>query len=698
MEIQQLFKSTKAFIFTKNDRTMTESDDQLYIEYINTLSPGSVSRILKAEIPKNLGRSEKFLNKSQILNILSQLGYLKNNENKLKIQKSSVLCKFEPSYSPLSVGHIFHKKGFSPYSPGVVRIKPLKVFQGKGGKSELGSEKGKNASEALKKNFRLMGKRQAVTPQPVKSERELKYETPRKSTVYIVKSTTANLSSSAQYARVKEPLSPQNLDEKSDYSESPNLLKKDGLGEISSKNGDKYKGHLVKGKKQGLGCYFHSKYNVKYKGEFADDLPNGSGKLKFSTGEYFKGLFSSGMLKDGYTTVRYQDQSIYEGELQNGKRKGSGRIEYIQGGIYIGLWENDQRTGQGTIIHSEFGYEGNFFSDSTEGPGVLIFREVFEDIKLKMNEKKIRYSKILKNKEDNVFNNPELSNYLRRFTSLDLDNQNSVYFVSIPNKLVECGKGVGDGKFVAGKLNGAGFACFGKFAKYIGAFKNGEFSGYGHLLYTDPLNYFPSLPEREGEYRGYFKDHKRHGHGQMTWPNSTQYIGNFCQDRRHNVQGTLSLKNGDFFAGTWVDNKMEGFFTITKKNGPKARVQFISSSLHPIAQLVYSDGKVYEGETQNLIPHGRGKMKWSSNRQYQGEFCDGNIDGIGRMIYENGDIYEGKWENGLRSGKGSFFSKSAQTKYEGEFSDNKKCGEGTLKSMNNEIIYSGYWNNDERLN
>jgi len=54
-----------------------------------------------------------------------------------------------------------------------------------------------------------------------------------------------------------------------------------------------------------------------------------------------------------------------------------------------------------------------------------------------------------------------------------------------------------------------------------------------------------------------------------------------------------------------------------------------------IDKLIFKDGRVYEGETKNGIPQGKGKMTWTDE--------DGDKD-----------VYEGDWVNGKKHGKGKY--------------------------------------------
>ena len=58
-------------------------------------------------------------------------------------------------------------------------------------------------------------------------------------------------------------------------------------------------------------------------------------------------------------------------------------------------------------------------------------------------------------------------------------------------------------------------------------------------------------------------------------------------------------------------------------------------------KITFEDGSVYEGETVNGRPHGKGKMIFNNSSIYEGEFANGGTWGEGKQTYPDGRIYEG---------------------------------------------------------
>ena len=56
-----------------------------------------------------------------------------------------------------------------------------------------------------------------------------------------------------------------------------------------------------------------------------------------------------------------------------------------------------------------------------------------------------------------------------------------------------------------------------------------------------------------------------------------------------------------------------------------------------------TDKSVYEGEMQNLSPHGYGTMYYNNGNIYRGNWVAGNKEGIGLKHNRDGSMYFGHW-------------------------------------------------------
>lgn len=89
-----------------------------------------------------------------------------------------------------------------------------------------------------------------------------------------------------------------------------------------------------------------------------------------------------------------------------------------------------------------------------------------------------------------------------------------------------------------------------------------------------------------------------------------------------------------------------------------------ASAATAAASIKFANG-VYLGEVKNGLPHGKGKLTWSNNKWYMGDFVQGKRSGAGKYyneyISEDGrthrTVYNGAWKNDQMSGTGTLTDK-----------------------------------------
>ena len=60
----------------------------------------------------------------------------------------------------------------------------------------------------------------------------------------------------------------------------------------------------------------------------------------------------------------------------------------------------------------------------------------------------------------------------------------------------------------------------------------------------------------------------------------------------------------------------------------------------------YSNGDVFEGNYENGVKHGYGKMTWSNGDVYEGNWQNDDLHGYGKYTWASGKVYKGNWKNG----------------------------------------------------
>lgn len=63
--------------------------------------------------------------------------------------------------------------------------------------------------------------------------------------------------------------------------------------------------------------------------------------------------------------------------------------------------------------------------------------------------------------------------------------------------------------------------------------------------------------------------------------------------------------------------------------------------------VIITDKSIYEGEIQNLSPHGYGIMYYNNGDVFRGNWIAGNKEGIGLMKKRNNNMFFGHWRAGL---------------------------------------------------
>uniref|UniRef100_A0A8D0X7H4 Radial spoke head 10 homolog B n=1 Tax=Sus scrofa TaxID=9823 RepID=A0A8D0X7H4_PIG len=251
-----------------------------------------------------------------------------------------------------------------------------------------------------------------------------------------------------------------------------------------------------------------------------------------------------------------------------------------------------------------------------------------------------------------------------------------------------------EGEKVRGLYEGEGFAIFQGGCTYHGMFSEGLMHGQGTYIWADGLKYegefVKNTPTNHGvytwpdgsTYEGQVLNGRRHGFGLFkcrTQPMS--YIGHWCHGRRHGKGSIYYNQEGtSWYEGDWVHNVKKGW-----------------------GIRCYKSGNIYEGQWENSMRHGEGRMRWlTRNEEYTGQWEKGVQNGFGTHTwflkriacsqYPLRNEYVGEFVNGCRHGHGKFCYASGAT-YEGEWVSNQKHGMGRL-TFKNGRVYDGLFSSD----
>ena len=150
---------------------------------------------------------------------------------------------------------------------------------------------------------------------------------------------------------------------------------KDGFGIYVKKNGFIYKG-LWKEDKIGEYGVFISPEGDYYKGNLVNGEANGEGELMVNNKIKYVGNFSKNLPNQKGTLYNFVDNSIYEGDIVDGKKEGQGILKFNDGTVYEGSFVNDKYEGFGKLLFKNgCKYEGNFSDNMMNGKGKYIYTD-----------------------------------------------------------------------------------------------------------------------------------------------------------------------------------------------------------------------------------------------------------------------------------------------------------------------------------
>ena len=485
-------KSSFHSVFQNKKLPSIQKDKKPYIEELNTACPikDIESPAIVAVIPNNLGKSEKFIEKSKVLEILSQLKFIQSPavSNSLKNLKKWG-NEINEKLLPVNLSHFFVKKAITPYTPGVVRIRSQTKLRLQA-RSPSNSYIRSRASPMIKKV----------------------YEDP------IVK--------------YKSKIAPPVFE----------------FVEKTYENKDWFKGFIKNSIKHGDGTYHYAQFGLTFSGVFSKDKPEGFGELVFSFGHRMECSFTNGIIDDSLAEIIYSNSYNYKGLIAKAVRHGKGVLYYPTGEVLRGTWKKDQRTGFCVIINpGEYFFEGFFNNDHTDGPGILIFHntiqskyvlkiqveksEILENIKIFPESKK----KIIYSTDLIYLTLPKSSPYLPK----EKNFQNSGKFSS--GKLNGTGivrygeQGEYKGEFKNGNRHGFGYMNYNDRqhlckwfneteGNYKGEWREDKRHGLGVMVWTNGTKY-------EGMF---LNDHRDKVSGKLTFMNGDYYEGPFVNNNMAN--------------------------------------------------------------------------------------------------------------------------------------------------------------------
>jgi hypothetical protein len=137
-----------------------------------------------------------------------------------------------------------------------------------------------------------------------------------------------------------------------------------------------------------------------------------------------------------------------------------------------------------------------------------------------------------------------------------------------------------------------------------------------------------------------------------------KYLG---QESQGKFNGRIHFQDeaGNFFVGVMKDDVLEGFGAVYYANGDFFLGTFVDNRKVTGVQKSVQ-GTKYEGGFRDEKYHGVGTFTVKDGRTYTGDYVEGKKEGNGTFVWPDGSRYEGEFKNNLQEGKGVFVDKSGK--------------------------------------
>ncbi len=124
----------------------------------------------------------------------------------------------------------------------------------------------------------------------------------------------------------------------------------------------------------GIGTYRYPSGAI-YTGDFLNGKIHGTGILRFSNGDKYKGMWKE-HYRTGYGELYTKSGDVFKGNFLKNHFEGKGTMQYRNGDLYVGEWHESKAHGQGEYRFSNGAYYiGSFVRGLFEGFGVYHYQD-----------------------------------------------------------------------------------------------------------------------------------------------------------------------------------------------------------------------------------------------------------------------------------------------------------------------------------
>ena len=154
--------------------------------------------------------------------------------------------------------------------------------------------------------------------------------------------------------------------------------------------------------------------------------------------------------------------------------------------------------------------------------------------------------------------------------------------------------------------------------EYKGEYKDNKRHGYGTYIWKDKKS-------KGQKYVGYWKNNRMHGKGKMTFSNGDRYVGEFKNDK-YDGEGTYIYNNGNQQEGIWKD----GFFQYAKKLNTNSSTQKVKTKTYDMGhgqKLTVDVSNNTHTHSSNVVKISEKKEEelgfWGKTDKFLGQIADG---------------------------------------------------------------------------
>jgi hypothetical protein len=163
-------------------------------------------------------------------------------------------------------------------------------------------------------------------------------------------------------------------------------------------------------------------------------------------------------------------------------------------------------------------------------------------------------------------------------------------------------------------------------------------------------------------YEGKIRNFEPNGEGTFKGVNGFQFIG-FWKDGVYVGYGQLYYPDTTIYKGNFLVGEFNGVGIIRWPNEIVYEGEFVKSTIQGKGKIINSEGDSYIGQWDNNLLHGQGTYEWKRHKtKYIGEYKFGRKDGKGKYIFPDGEYYEGDWYNDKPHGNGVYKTKQKEIK------------------------------------